>query len=112
MTKNEIIRDLSSSDFHFVCRLTIVYHDKSNNVIYTFGYENSPVHVSSQFETSELICVLNTLYRMSKFIVDIHATYYSRNSDGYLEKRVEHYTSNDCPQYVNSIYDFIKTSNK
>lgn len=107
MTKNEIIRELSKCESRYVRRLTIVYHNLSSNVVYTFAYENSPYYIASDAECEELVRVLMSLYKMRKYIVDIHATYYTRNSDGYFIKRVEHYTSADCLQYVFSISDFI-----
>ena len=107
MTKNEIIRELSKCESRYVRRLTIVYHNLSSNVVYTFGYENSPCYRASDAECEELVRVLMSLYKMRKYIVDIYATYYTRNSDGYFIKRVEHYTSADCLQYVFSISDFI-----
>ena len=106
MKKNEIIRELSKC-VASVRRLTIVYHNKSTNVVYTFGYENSPYYKASEAENDELARVLMSLYKMRKYIVDIHAVYYIRDSDGYFTKRVQHFTSDDCIQYVYSISDFI-----
>lgn len=107
MTKNEIIRELSKCESRYVRRLTIVYHNVDSNVIYTFCYENSPHYKASDAEKSELSRVLMSLYKMRGYIKDIHAVYYTRDSDGYFTKRIGHYTSADCLQYVFSISDFI-----
>lgn len=107
MTKNEIIRELSKCESRYVRRLTIVYHNFNSNVVYTFCYENSPHYKASDAEKIELVRVLKSLYNMRGYIKDIHTVYYTRDSDGYFMKRIEHYTSADCLQYVFSISDFI-----
>lgn len=107
MTKNEIIRELMKCNPLHVRRLTIVYHNRNRNVVYTFAYENSPCYKASDGEKSELVRVLMSLYNMRGYIKDMHAVYYTRNSDGYFVKRIEHYTSADCLQYVYQISDFI-----
>lgn len=107
MTKNEIIRELSKCESRYVRRLTIVYHNSNSNVVYTFCYENSPHYKASDAEKIELVRVLKSLYNMRGYIKDIHTVYYTRDFDGYFMKRIEHYTSADCLQYVFSISDFI-----
>ena len=108
MTKNEIIRELSKFNPSLIGRLFIVYHNRSSNVRYSFSYEDTLSHISTQDEVKELTRVLLSLYRLRRHIECLRVVYWVRTSENdWLER---HYDSH--PNYVYSISDFIKTIKK
>lgn len=107
MTKNEIIRELSKFNPCLIGRLFISYHNKKSNIRYTFTYEDTLSHISTQAECKELTRVLLSLYKLRRHIECIRVVYWVRTSESdWLERYYE--SSN----YVYSISDFIKTIKK
>lgn len=107
MTKNEIIRELSKFNPYLIGRLFIVYHNKKANVRYTFTYEDTPSHISTQDEVRELARVLLSLYKLRRYVECVRVVYMVRTTESdWLERYYE--SSN----YVYSVSDFIKTIKK
>lgn len=107
MTKNEIIRELSKFNPCFICRLFIAYHNKKSNIRFTFTYEDTLSHSSTQAERKELVRVLLSLYKLRHYIECLRVVYWVRTSEGdWLERYYESFN------YVYSISDFIKSIKK
>lgn len=104
MTKNEIIRELSKFNPRLIGSLFIVYHNKQANVRYTFTYEDTLSHISTQEEVRELARVLLSLYKLRRYVECVRVVYLIRTSESaWLERYY------DSSNYVYSISDFIKT---
>ena len=107
MTKNEIIRELSKFNPSLIGRLFIAYHNKKSNIRYTFTYEDTLSHISTQAERKELVRVLLSLYKLRHHIECLRVVYLVRTSEGdWLERYYE------SSKYVYSISDFIKSIKK
>lgn len=106
MTKNGVIRELASCQLCDVARLCVVYHNQSPSLVYSFAYDRTCS--SSLSARQELARVLLSIYKLRRFVTDIHAVYSVRNSDGDVLYRDVCFRSDNCLQYVYSVSDFIK----
>lgn len=105
MTKNEIIRELVKINPRFIKSLGIIYHNRGADVKHIFIYEYT-THVSHE-RLRELACVVLSLWKLRKFVVDFCVEYFPFEDDGECVSRSFH-----ASQYVTSVSDFIKTIKK